>query len=61
MLVTLAIYTAFTKNYSTYRQTLIRERKNHDKKSEFYLNESMLNYETVKVFGKEEKELTIYG
>eukprot|EP00347_Sterkiella_histriomuscorum_P008473 403344961 len=60
MLVTLGFYTVLTKNYSTFRQNIIRERKDHEKKSEFYLNDSMMNYETVKSFGKEEKELNIY-
>ncbi|CDW83458.1 metal abc transporter permease [Stylonychia lemnae] len=60
MLVTLGFYTILTKKYSTYRQNIIRERKNHEKKSEFYLNESMMNYDTVKNFNREERELRIY-
>lgn len=60
MIVTLGFYTVLTKSYSTYRQSIIRERKNHEKKSEFYLNESMMNYDTVKSFNREQKELNTY-
>ena len=35
-------------------------RKNNEKKSEFYLNESIMNYETVKAFNNERLELSRY-
>lgn len=60
MLVTLGVYTAVTKWYSNFRQAIIRERKNHEKKSEFFLNESIMNYETVKNFNNEKRELKKY-
>ncbi len=60
MLVTLGFYTAFTKWYSSFRQNIIRERKNYEKKSEFFLNESIMNYETVKNFNNEKRELRKY-
>jgi ABC-type transport system involved in Fe-S cluster assembly fused permease/ATPase subunit len=60
MLVTLSLYTVFSKRYSAFRQKIIRVRKNHEKKSEFYLNESIMNYETVKAFNKEKLELSRY-
>lgn len=60
MLVTLSMYTVFSKRYSTYRQEIIRKRKNHEKASEFYLNESIMNYETVKAFNNEKLELKRY-
>lgn len=60
MLVTLSMYTVFSKRYSTYRQEIIRMRKNHEKASEFYLNESIMNYETVKAFNNEKLELKRY-
>lgn len=60
MLVTLSLYTVFSKQYSAYRQQIIRKRKNQEKASEFYLNESIMNYETVKAFNKEKFELTRY-
>lgn len=61
ILVTLSLYTIFSKRYSTYRQKIIRQRKNHEKASEFYLNESIMNYETVKAFNNEKLELTRYS
>jgi ABC-type transport system involved in Fe-S cluster assembly fused permease/ATPase subunit len=60
MLVTLSLYTVFSKQYSAYRQNIIRKRKNHEKASEFYLNESIMNYETVKAFNNEKLELSRY-
>jgi ABC-type transport system involved in Fe-S cluster assembly fused permease/ATPase subunit len=60
MLVTLSVYTIFSKKYSAYRQNIIRTRKNNEKKSEFYLNESIMNYETVKSFNNEKLELSRY-
>eukprot|EP00347_Sterkiella_histriomuscorum_P015496 403356809 len=60
MLVTLSAYTAFSKWYSQYRQTLIRKNKNNEKKSEFYLNESMMNFETVKNYNNEKLESQRY-
>jgi ABC-type transport system involved in Fe-S cluster assembly fused permease/ATPase subunit len=60
MLVTLSLYTVFSKQYSAYRQQIIRKRKNQEKASEFYLNESIMNYETVKAFNKERFELSRY-
>jgi ABC-type transport system involved in Fe-S cluster assembly fused permease/ATPase subunit len=61
MLVTLSVYTIFSKKYSTYRQQIIRKRKNQEKASEFYLNESIMNYETVKAFNNEKLELSRYN
>jgi ABC-type transport system involved in Fe-S cluster assembly fused permease/ATPase subunit len=60
MLVTLSLYTVFSKRYSLFRQQIIRKRKNHEKASEFYLNESIMNYETVKAFNNEKLELKRY-
>lgn len=60
MLVTLTLYTIFSKEYSKKRQTIIRQRKNQEKKSELYLNESIMNYETVKAFGNEHLEISRY-
>jgi ATP-binding cassette subfamily B protein len=54
------MYTVFSKRYSTFRQEIIRKRKNHEKASEFYLNESIMNYETVKAFNNEKLELKRY-
>lgn len=56
MLITLGTYTVFSKKYSTFRQKIIRVRKNKEKQSEFYLNESIMNYETVKAFNNEDLE-----
>lgn len=60
MLITLSTYTAFSKWYSSYRQVLIRKNKNNEKKSEFYLNESIMNYETVKNYNNESLETKRY-
>jgi ABC-type transport system involved in Fe-S cluster assembly fused permease/ATPase subunit len=60
MLFTLSLYTVFSKEYSKYRQDIIRKRKNQEKGSEFYLNESIMNYETVKAFNNEKLELSRY-
>lgn len=38
----------------------IRERKNLDKKQEFYQNESIMNYDSVKAFGNEKLEINRY-
>lgn len=61
MLATLGVYTWFSKAYSKHRQGYIRTRKNHEKESEFYLNESVMNYETVKQFNNEVLERERYG
>jgi ABC-type transport system involved in Fe-S cluster assembly fused permease/ATPase subunit len=60
MLITLGLYTTFTKQVSNYRRQEMQNRKDAEKKSEFYLNESIMNYETVKAFNNEELERTRY-
>ena len=39
----------------------MRDRKDFEKKQEFSLNESIMNYETVKTFGNERLEQKRYG
>lgn len=56
----LAVYTKFTKSYSKIRQDYIRGRRNQDKKADFFLNESIMNYDTVKYFGNEKLEYNRY-
>ena len=60
MFMTFFVYTYFTKWYSSFRQALIRKNKNNEKKSEFYLNDSIMNYETVKTFHNEKLEVKRY-
>jgi len=60
MLVTLFFYTYFSKEFSKQRRVEIRTRKNNEKHSEFYLNESIMNYETVKAFNNEALEKERY-
>ena len=60
MLFTLGLYTLYTKNVSNFRVKEMRARKDAEKKSEFYLNESIMNYETVKAFNNENLEKTRY-
>ena len=61
MLLTLALYTYYTKQASMLRRIHIKNRKDCDKKSEFYLNESIMNYETVKAFNNEKLEEERYA
>lgn len=56
MLLTLGAYTQYSRSMSKKRVLQIRERKNIDKKQEFYQNESIMNYDTVKTFGNEKLE-----
>lgn len=58
--VMLGVYTKYTKSYSKIRQQYIRERRNQDKKADFFLNESILSYDTVKFFGNEKLEFDRY-
>jgi len=61
MLFTLAAYTYYTKEYSQRRRIQIRQKKEAEKLSEFYLNESIMNYETVKAFNNEDLEKNRYS
>jgi len=56
MLITLGIYTYFSKTYAEIRRVQMADKKNAEKASEFYLNESIMNYEAVKSFNNEELE-----
>lgn len=58
--VMLVIYTKFTQSYSKVRQKYIRGKKNEDKKSDFFLNESIMNFDTVKYFNNEKLEYNRY-
>ena len=60
-MLTLGAYTYYTKTFSAKRRVQIRERKNAEKKAEFTLNESILNYETVKTFSNEKYEEKRYS
>ena len=60
MFATLGAYTYFTRETSKKRVVQIRDRKNIDKKQEFYQSESILNYEAVKAFGNEKLEKERY-
>jgi len=46
----LGIYSVFTYKYSKTWQDYIRDWFKEGKKSEFFMNESVINYETVKYF-----------
>jgi ABC-type transport system involved in Fe-S cluster assembly fused permease/ATPase subunit len=48
MLSTFAVYTIFTNKYSNTRVKFIQNKMSIDKMQEFFLNESIMNYETVK-------------
>ena len=60
MMLTLGLYTYFSKTFSDKRRVQIRTKKNAEKASEFYLNESIMNYETVKAFNNEKLENNRY-
>ena len=60
MMLTLVLYTYYTRAASLQRRIYIKNRKETDKKSEFYLNESIMNYETVKSFNNEKLEESRY-
>jgi ABC-type transport system involved in Fe-S cluster assembly fused permease/ATPase subunit len=60
MLLTLVAYTYYTRVVSKRRRVEIRDRKEAEKQSEFYLNESIMNYETVKAFNNEKMEENRY-
>jgi len=59
-MLTLVLYTYYTRAASLQRRIYIKNRKETDKKSEFYLNESIMNYETVKSFNNEKLEESRY-
>ena len=61
MMVTLSLYTYFTKIVSDTRRIQMNDKKNAEKGSEFYLNESIMNYEAVKNFNNEELEKSRYS
>ena len=61
MILTLAAYTYYSKTFSAKRRVQIRERKDAEKKAEFALNESIMNYETVKAFTNEKLEETRFS
>jgi len=53
MLITLGLYTYFSKQVSESRRIQMSDKKDAEKASEFYLNESTINYESVKHFNNE--------
>jgi len=56
MITTLGLYAYFSKVFSDKRRVQIRQKKDAEKKQEFTLNESIMNYETVKAFTNEKLE-----
>lgn len=60
MLLTLGTYTYFTKVVSEQRRVQMSNKKNAEKATEFYLNESTINYEAVKNFNNEKLESSRY-
>ena len=60
MLVTLGLYTYFSKTFSEVRRVQMQQKKDAEKASEFFLNESIMNYESVKTFGNEPLEHSRY-
>ena len=60
-LLTLGLYTYFTKSFSEIRRVQMQKKKNIEKQAEFYLNESTMNYESVKSFNNEDYETKKYN
>src|SRR6476646_3116938 len=59
-LVTVAVYIVFTRRVSEWRSKLQREMNDVDNKAIGRAVDSLLNYETVKYFGAEEREARRY-
>jgi ABC-type transport system involved in Fe-S cluster assembly fused permease/ATPase subunit len=51
----------YTRAVGKDRIPMVRSKKDFEKKQEFFLNESIQNYETVKAFGGEKVENKRYG
>lgn len=60
MILTLGLYTKYSISFSKQRVVYIRDQKDTEKKQEFYLNESIMNYETVKAFNNSTMETARY-
>mmetsp|Transcript_787 Transcript_787/g.1524 ORF Transcript_787/g.1524 Transcript_787/m.1524 type:complete len:439 (-) Transcript_787:5210-6526(-) len=58
---TVSAYTLFTTRYSNFRQEQIKEQRKKNKAVEFVINESFMNYETVKAFTNERQENLRYN
>jgi ABC-type transport system involved in Fe-S cluster assembly fused permease/ATPase subunit len=54
--LTILAYMKFTMNLGKERITPIKDKKNFEKKKDFYLHESISNYESIKAFNNEELE-----
>lgn len=48
MIITFVLYSGYTNKMSEKRIKQIKDKVNLDKRQEFYQNESIINYETVK-------------
>jgi ABC transporter ATM len=58
---TVSTYTLFTTRYSNFRQEQIKEQRRKNKAVDFVINESFMNYETVKAFNNEAQEKQRYN
>ena len=56
ILGTVGVYAVYTKWFAKKRQVYLRERQNTEKDQEFFLGESIANYDTVKYFLQEGAE-----
>ena len=56
MALTLGAYSKFTRSVSKRRLDIVRDKKDMEKKQEFFQNESITNYESVKAFNGEKLE-----
>jgi len=60
IVITVGAYSWFTKWYSNKRIELIRRRKDVEKRQEAFLNETLMNYDSVKYFMNEKREAMKY-
>jgi ABC-type transport system involved in Fe-S cluster assembly fused permease/ATPase subunit len=56
LVLTFAAYLRYTKQMGKERIGQVRAKKEFEKKQEFFQNESITNYETVKAFNNEKLE-----
>lgn len=61
LLLTFVVYCQFTREVSSQRLLIVRDQKNLNKSQEFFMNESIVNYEAVKAFNNEALELRRYN
>lgn len=60
LISTFFLYLKFTQKSNIKRLNYVKNKKGLEKDQEFFQNESIVNYETIKSFSNENKELSRY-